>query len=548
MSGARVTIAYSELKSLLQAAEAAKSKLGTEKKAPPPMKGVVRSATYTLTVTDGSSTLEADYEIESLVDGWQAIPLLAGDARLERAVTDSASVVWHNDYYCLLVESKGVYTAELTLAAPAPEQWNTEKGMQFAPGDATLSRLEIVGLSDQQDIEIGSLPSTRSAEGTLVFHLPAKRSENFLRITQAILETDSKPDKSAEIIPSIWNIQSEILADYADGRLSYRGSVYCQTDAGSGVSIDLAFPKKATNLAIVGDDLHQWQFVKGEDGARNARAYWKSRDVLDRKLELSYEIPQSPLASEWIFQAPSVTGGSDTQTLLAIAAVDGLELIADGLKASVQSRRLPSWMHGQIEQRDFLTAETTSNIAAKATWLPRLKTAQAVIKNASYQTRLVTNGAMLTQAECTIEHRAPLNWVLEVPQGSDFIKCEVNSGVMKPIKRSETQIEFPLPAPPSDSAATTKVTFTYSNGSTPLDPVSGKIELALPRTDLFIHRLDWELSIPEQYSTTGIQGNLDIASGEDSAEKDAIHLRKELCRGEQPATEIYYEKRGLAGN
>ena len=154
ISGARVTIPYSELKSLLLAIESAKAKAAPEEKAPPPVKSVVRSANYTLTLGQRKSTLTAVYEIELLVDAWQAIPLLAGDAWLEGTETEGASVFWHDD-----------------------------------------------------------------------------------------------------------NLHSEMLADYAEGRTSYRGRLHCQADEGSGLSIDLTIPPKATKLTIEGEDIHRWQLA-----------------------------------------------------------------------------------------------------------------------------------------------------------------------------------------------------------------------------------------------------------------------------------------------
>ena len=73
----------------------------------------------------------------------------------------------------------------------------------------------------------------------------------------------------------------------------------------------------------------------------------------------------------------------------------------------------------------------------------------------------------------------------------------------------------------------------------------------LPQTDLFIHRLDWDLEIPEVYETTAVEGNVQLATKESASKKQSlanthtVRLQKELCRGERPAVELYYRRRGI---
>ncbi|MEM1444308.1 MAG: hypothetical protein AAGF67_18315, partial [Verrucomicrobiota bacterium] len=83
----------------------------------------------------------------------------------------------------------------------------------------------------------------------------------------------------------------------------------------------------------------------------------------------------------------------------------------------------------------------------------------------------------------------------------------------------------------------------YALKTDPLDPVSGRIDLALPQTDLFVHLIDWNLQIPELYEPTAVEGNVEITRG--SGAGNTIRLKKELCRGERPAVEIYYQRKDL---
>ena len=62
----------------------------------------------------------------------------------------------------------------------------------------------------------------------------------------------------------------------------------------------------------------------------------------------------------------------------------------------------------------------------------------------------------------------------------------------------------------------------------------------------FIHELSWILTIPEEYEAQ-VQGNvaIDRSTATKSLRPNVIPLRKELVRGEHPAVEIHYQRRGL---
>ena len=95
------------------------------------------------------------------------------------------------------------------------------------------------------------------------------------------------------------------------------------------------------------------------------------------------------------------------------------------------------------------------------------------------------------------------------------------------------------------------MTFSYAARLPALDPVSGSFSLELPRTELFIHDLDWILTLPELYESTGLEGNVRVAhssrTGADPG-RDAdqvLRLKKELVQGESPRIEVHYQRRGL---
>ena len=537
---AKVTLPYTEMKALLEMAD---TKARQEQKAAqskPPVPAMLVSSQYELVLSRSQATLEASYHARALSDGWQTLPLLGGDARLEQADLKEATVLWQDPDYCLLTEGKGECEAKLRFALTPPSEWTRDKGLHLRPGTAALNRLRISGLPARKMVHIRGVAPADVTDGVVTYHLPAGCTDLVLT-----LEDDQPP---APPVSSRWGIQSEVFVRYHEGRLVYQGRIYAQAEDGSGLTLDLGLPASATAITMNSDDLAQSQLGPRENGRRTLHVQWKTRDVLDRKLEMAYELPQSPLSTNWVLYAPQVLGGADARTLFVILPVPGLELAGANLKDSVQSRRLPDWLRERVGSSDFLTTETGTDYPLQATWLPRVETAQALVSQADYQTQLVADGALLVTASFTIQHQAPLNWRVQLPAVDEILACQVNRKPVQPVRRGQNDIEFPLAAP-NDQA--TQVTFSYAARLSALDPVSGRIALELPRTDLFTQLVRWNLAIPDTYETTAIEGNVGIARADlqtpapGALPEPLIRLKKELVRGEAPAAEIYYQRRGL---
>src|SRR5207249_2526273 len=79
----------------------------------------------------------------------------------------------------------------------------------------------------------------------------------------------------------------------------------------------------------------------------------------------------------------------------------------------------------------------------------------------------------------------------------------------------------------------TVVRFSYAARKPALKPVSGQIELELPQTDLFAHKLEWELAIPSAYELSAVEGNVEIVPADGT-----IRFRKDLCRDERPSAAL----------
>jgi hypothetical protein len=531
-----VTIPYSELRSLWEAGHRKPDPAALPEAAPVPF--VVHRAEVRIALGEAVNKIDADFEVEVLDKQWQRIPLIGGDVRLEKAEAGGRSVVW-NGGYALLTNVPGKTPVALHLTTRGTRQFASP--LKLVLGNASVKRLSVSGIPEGLEARVNG-DSGVTVNGSATFSLTGEAGEITLELASPKSEEVPKP--LPPITPSHWQTQSQVLVRFMEGRLRFAARVFARADDGSGLDITLALPSNAGAVGVTGDDLADWSQIRAEDGSRLLRIRWKTRDVLDRELTIAYAVPQSSLAEQWTMQAPGSPDDKDTRHLFAILPADGLELKGDGLRAAVESRRLPEWMRTEIGGAAFVTAEGAGQLVLQTHWLPTIATAEAIVSEAKAALRLVADGATQTAVSYTISHQAPLAWRLELPANVELLSCTMGGAAAQPMQRENGVIELPVPTP---AKGTTTVALVYTAKLKALDPVSGSATLELPRTPLFIEHLDWSIALPVAFEVTAIDGNVSVAeSTADPGRGDrAIALRKDFCRAERPTVSLFYQRRGL---
>jgi hypothetical protein len=538
LSRAYVTIPYAELRALWEAGQAGKAR--PEKPPDAPLGSVVQQMELDLRLGDRASALTARFAVEVLNPRWQAIPLLGGEVRLEKVEPAGRQIVWQ-DGYSLLTDQPGQAAVVLQAGMRGTKSLTPENPLRLKLDRATVKRLRVSGIPAGLEARVDGQPAAEVTDGVALFALGSEAADITLSLVEPRVEKPPKP-----IEPSRWQTQSQTLVRYAEGRLQFRSRIFAHSDAGSGLEIMLALPSNAAAVSAAGEDVADWAALRMDDGRRVLGVRWKTADVLDRELTVTYAVPQSPLAEQWNLQAPSAPEDAAAKHLFAILPAEGLELKGEGVRAAVVSHRLPSWMREEIGGAAFVTTESGAQLALQTNWLPVIAAAEAIITEAKCQLRLVADGSQQTTVAYTIKHRAPLAWTLELPPEVEILSCIVAGQEARPIQRDKGTIEFSLPAPRDAAKGQTQVALVYAAKAKALDPVSGQIALELPRTPLFIERLDWFIAIPAALEVTAAEGNVAIAApAEASAETNTITLRKDLCRAERPGVELFYQRRSL---
>jgi hypothetical protein len=216
-------------------------------------------------------------------------------------------------------------------------------------------------------------------------------------------------------------------------------------------------------------------------------------------------------------------------------------------------------MRTQLRESRVTTLESGRQATLVARVLPIVATAEAIIAEAKAELRLVADGSMQVSSIWNIRHQTPQALRLELPAEVELLGCTVGGRPTQPVQREKGTLEILLPKPeavpcppagkepkensplPCDTGMTA-VTLVYAARTAALDPVSGKVNLSLPRTQFFIERLTWSVALPDTFEITAIEGNVRLSAG---AQRDAnrgeqvVALRKDLCRAESPRVEMF---------
>jgi hypothetical protein len=233
------------------------------------------------------------------------------------------------------------------------------------------------------------------------------------------------------------------------------------------------------------------------------------------------------VASPAVINSLSVAGLPEKQTLRVADAT---------LLSSEKDRstfRLPA-----AERIEFDVVPETA-VELPAPNLPVVETVQAVVETATAKTRIVSDGASLSEIDYSIRHERALPWKVDLPEGSVLLAATVDGQAVNPIDRGERVLEFALPSGKKLSA----VSISYTAKKPAFKPVSGQIAIELPQTELLMHWLDWELRIPIAYEIAAFEGNVESAPCDKTDPTSrVIPLHKELCKNERPRAEFFYQK------
>jgi hypothetical protein len=131
----------------------------------------------------------------------------------------------------------------------------------------------------------------------------------------------------------------------------------------------------------------------------------------------------------------------------------------------------------------------------------------AAIADSAIATTLVTSeGRALTEVVLTVQNRAQPFLKVTLPPGASMVSVDVAGQPAKPVQGTDGT-RVPLLRPGFRPTGSYQVSFVYLHAGTPFAK-KGDIEMTLPKMDLPVGIVQWELFAPERYSMRTIGGNV----------------------------------------
>jgi hypothetical protein len=147
----------------------------------------------------------------------------------------------------------------------------------------------------------------------------------------------------------------------------------------------------------------------------------------------------------------------------------------------------------------------TPKLALEWTRFPDSSVLAAVVERAVVTTLVTIEGKSLTEIKLTVKNQAQPFLKLDLPAGASILSAEVAGEKVKPVEGADGT-RVPLLRPGFRPANAYDVTFVYLHSGAPFAKKGGS-ELDLPKMDVPIDLLQWEVFLPEQYKVKEFGGD-----------------------------------------
>ncbi len=130
----------------------------------------------------------------------------------------------------------------------------------------------------------------------------------------------------------------------------------------------------------------------------------------------------------------------------------------------------------------------------------------AVAEHGTATTLVTSEGRMLTEVTLRVRNRAQPFMKVTLPAGATILSVEVAGETAKPVRGADGA-RIPLLRPGFRPAGPYSVSFVYLHGG-PAFGKRGESQMILPKLDVPVSVLEWELFLPDRYSAKAVGGNV----------------------------------------
>jgi len=144
-------------------------------------------------------------------------------------------------------------------------------------------------------------------------------------------------------------------------------------------------------------------------------------------------------------------------------------------------------------------------LALSWTRFPDSSVLAAVAERAVVTTLVTVEGKSLTEVKLTVKNQAQPFLKVDLPQGASIVSAEIAGEKVKPVQGSDGS-RVPLLRPGFRPSGAYQVSFVFLHSGAPFAKKGGS-DLALPKMDVPIDLLQWEVFLPQQYKVKDFGGD-----------------------------------------
>ena len=483
-----------------------------------PMPFVLSRAAFKLKLVD--QTLVGTVEIDGslLEKGNVKAPLTTGLTVLEaRQSTNPLPLLREGTGHAAILNGPGPFAVSLGIASGLTIDAGRASFVLPVPlASTSLLSLELPGNHADVRIEPGLVTSRTSLNGNTIVEAalePGKPTRVWWTTREA-----AAPVAQREV-----RFLSDVKSVVSVGDSQLRLTAYCDINVIQGEAAEFKIPVPA-GYELIDASGTTLESADLENGTLTLRVYEPNK----RSYQFLISIERS--SRETKVEAPMLAfPGAQRETgELLVEAIGAMELIAreagglrrmDFREAAAMTRSL-SHFPLQAAFRYNRRASEAPKLQLEWTEFPDANTLSAVAERATVTTLANVEGRSLTEVTLRVRNHAQLFLKVELPQGVQLLSAEIEGESVKPVQGTDGS-RIPLLRPRLDSSRAYTVSFVYLYTGTRFAK-SGAYDMGLPKLDIPVNLLTWEVSLPDRIEVKQFGGNALAAELFPTAAQDII--------------------------
>lgn len=483
-----------------------------------PLPFVLSRAVFKLKLVDQTLVGTVELDGSLLEKGNVKAPLITGLTILEaRQATNPLPLLREGSGHAAILNGPGPFAVSLGIASGLTIDAGRASFVLPVPlASSSLLSLELPGNHADVRIEPGLVTSRSSVNGNT--------------IVEAALEP-GKPARvwwtTREVAAPVAQREVRFLSDVKSvvsvGDSQLRLTAYCDINVIQGEAAEFKIPvpagfelTAASGTALESADL--------DNGTLTLRVYEPNK----RNYQFLIAIERSNRETK--VEAPMLAfPGAQRETgELLVEGIGAMELIAreagglrrmDVREAAAMTRSL-SHFPLQAAFRYNRRAADAPKLQLEWTQFPDAGTLSAVAERATVTTLANVEGRSLTEVTLRVRNHAQPFLKVELPAGVQLLSAEIEGESVKPVQGTDGS-RIPLLRPKLDSSRAYTVSFVYLYTGTRFAK-SGAYDMGLPKLDIPVNLLTWEVSLPDRIEVKQFGGNALAAELFPTAAQDII--------------------------